>query len=215
MRPLLVRDVMATKVPSLEAGTPLKEVVRAFLRHRVNALPVRREDGRIAGVVSGADFLFRQAELGAPGWLGPYGRRRSKVRARTAAELMTAPAITVGVHSSVIVAARLMVRHGVAQLPVVDGQGQLTGMVGRADLLRVLARPDDQVRDDVFHEVFEQALRGAFVPGTEDVSVTDGVVTLTGTVRRESLCAVAGELADVIPGVVGVVNHLKTAAGAR
>ena len=57
------------------------------------------------------------------------------------ADLMTKNAIEVAPSTSVTAALTLLDRHRVKALPVVDGEGRLTGIVTRADLTRPLRRP--------------------------------------------------------------------------
>ena len=78
---------------------------------------------------------------------------RAKAAGVTAAELMTAPAVTIGPQELVAAAARRMHDRGVKQLPVVDRSGALIGMVTRADLLKAFRRSDDEIRVDVLDHV--------------------------------------------------------------
>jgi len=45
-------------------------------------------------------------------------------------------------------------------------------------------------------------------PATVDVEVTDGVVTLGGTVDRRSTAAILARLVESVPGVLEVVSRL-------
>jgi CBS domain-containing protein len=51
-------------------------------------------------------------------------------------DIMSAPAVTVSPETSIEEAAALLAEHGFAALPVVDGNGQLVGVVSGEDLLR-------------------------------------------------------------------------------
>ncbi|VWB41210.1 HPP family protein [Burkholderia pseudomultivorans] len=57
------------------------------------------------------------------------------------ADLMTKNAVSVAASTSIAAALTLLDRHRVKALPVVDGDGRLTGIVTRADLTRQLRRP--------------------------------------------------------------------------
>jgi CBS domain-containing protein len=57
-------------------------------------------------------------------------------------EIMSRPVITVLPETSVKDAAALLVQHGISALPVVDGAGDLIGIVSEADLVSIEARPD-------------------------------------------------------------------------
>lgn len=82
----------------------------------------------------------------------------AKAEARNAADLMTAPALTVGPETTLAEAARLMHRRRVKRLPVVDGEGRLIGIVGRADLLQPFLRSDESIAEEVRTVVLLQTL---------------------------------------------------------
>ena len=130
---------------------------------------------------------------------------RAKAAGGTAVELMTAPAITIGPDATVAEAARLLHRHKIKRLPVVDPAGPLLGIVSRADLLKVFLRSDDQIAREVRQEVLLQAL---WVNDFVVVEVRDGVVTLTGQLERRSLIPIAVSLVRGLDGVVDVVDRL-------
>jgi CBS-domain-containing membrane protein len=103
-------------------------------------------------------------------------------------------------------AARLLHRHQIKRLPVVDPAGPLLGIVSRADLLKVFLRSDDQIAREVRQEVL---LRALWVnPDTVVVEVRDGVVTLIGQLERRSLIPMAVSLVRGLDGVVDVVDRL-------
>lgn len=59
-------------------------------------------------------------------------------------DVMTTPAVTVQAQASVKDGLRLLDKHHVTALPVVDEQGRLVGIVSEADLLRDLVHRDDR-----------------------------------------------------------------------
>ncbi|MFG3257528.1 CBS domain-containing protein [Streptomyces sp. NPDC048172] len=218
-----IENVMTREVVQVEARAPFKRVAELLAEHRVSGLPVTDAAGRVLGVVSEADLLTRQSEQedlrradlerhSAPAWLrrlarGRAGRRdAAKSRAATAERLMTAPAVTVRPEDTVTDAARTMARHGVKRLPVVDGDGLLTGIVTRHDLLRVLLREDPEIRAEVVEEVLGRTLWLA--PNALGVDVRNGVVTLEGQVERRSEIGIAVHMTERIDGVVSVVDKL-------
>jgi CBS-domain-containing membrane protein len=206
-----VRDVMTRDVVTLDEQESFKELAALMAECRVSALPVLDEGGRVVGVVSEADLLLKEEfpEGPAGGRLFEGHRQRverAKAAGDTAAELMTAPAVTVGPDATVTEAARLLHRHGIKRLPVVDPAGPLLGIVSRADLLKVFLRSDDQIAREVRQEVL---LRALWVdPDSVTIQVRDGVVTLTGRLERRSLIPIAVSLVHGIDGVVDVVDRL-------
>ena len=119
---------------------------------------------------------------------------------------MTSPAITVGPHASLAEAARLLHRHRIKRLPVVDPAGPLLGIVSRADLLKVFLRSDADIATEVRQEVLARALW--VDPDTVAVDVRDGVVTLSGQLERSSLLPIVVSLTRGLDGVVDVVDRL-------
>ena len=209
--PSLVKDLMTTPVVTVEPTTPFKEIAATMAERRVSALPVLDGEGRVTGIVSEADLLLKEEfpEGPAGGHLFQSRRQRverSKAAGDTAAELMTAPAVTVGPDATVTEAARLLHRHGIKRLPVVDPAGPLLGIVSRADLLKVFLRADAEITQEIRQEVL---LRALWVdPDSVTITVRDGIVTLTGQLERRSLIPIAVSLVHGIDGVVDVVDRL-------
>jgi CBS domain-containing protein len=208
-----VGDVMTTSVVTVDRITPYKEIARLLAEHRISGLPVLKIGREVAGVVTEADLLAAQASTArrlhasaARSWW-PH---RQQHPALTAGQLMTTPAITIGPHVTIPAAARLMNSHHIRRLPVVDDKGMLIGVVSRRDLLSVFLRPDEDIEADI-RQVLDEIL--AAEPGDADVSVRNGIVTLTGTLDPQ-----AGPHGDLIPlairlmwgvdGVVDIVDHL-------
>ena len=206
-----VRDVMTSEVVTVGEQASFKEIAATMDEHRVSALPVLDAEGRVAGIVSEADLLLKEEfPEGPAGGRLFQGRRqrveRAKAAGDTAAELMTAPAITVGPDATVTEAARVLHRHGIKRLPVVDPAGPLLGIVSRADLLKVFLRADAEIAQEVRQEVL---MRAMWVnPDTVTVTVHDGIVTLSGQLERWSLIPITVSLVHGLDGVVDVVDRL-------
>jgi CBS-domain-containing membrane protein len=206
-----VRDVMTPVVVTVGERTSFKEIAATMAEHRVSALPVLDEAGRVAGIVSEADLLLKEEfpEGSAGGRLFQSRRlrvERVKAAGDTAAELMTAPAVTIGPDATVTEAARLLHRHGIKRMPVVDPAGPLLGIVSRADLLKVFLRTDAEIAQEIRQEVLVRAMW--VNPDTVTVEVRDGIVTLSGQLERRSLIPIAVSLVHGIDGVVDVVDRL-------
>src|SRR3989337_1440906 len=123
-----------------KTGTPnasLKEVAAILVERGISGLPVVGSVREVLGVVSEADILMKERQPAPrPGrWLGllsgPENLEEAfKLKARTAGDAMTSPAITIGLESSVAEAAGVMVDAGINRLPVVE-DGKLVGIVTR------------------------------------------------------------------------------------
>ncbi|MFI7300987.1 CBS domain-containing protein [Streptomyces sp. NPDC050121] len=207
----LVEDLMTTAVVSVRRDMGFKDIAQHLAEHDITAVPVVDDQGRPVGVVSEADLLRKQESQVDPGGhlttahLLPA--ERAKALALTAEGLMTSPAVTARPQWSVVEAARAMARHHVKRLPVVDDAGRLVGLVSRGDLVHVFLRRDLTIREEITTDVLARTL--GLDPGAVTAQVTDGRVTLSGTVPQESLIPIAVRLSESVDGVVDVTSRLR------
>jgi CBS domain-containing protein len=207
-----VKDVMTTQVVRVEQDTPFATIAAALRQYRISAFPVLDEAGQVIGVVSESDLLAKLAladEDHMPGMISGIVRHKQLEKARgvTAAELMTAPPVTVSPEETVEHAARLMYERGVKRLPVVDADGKLAGIVSRTDVLAVYNRPDVEIAEDIRIGVLSTEEPAA--PGAFDVAVTEGIVTLTGRPQTRQQGHDIVYRARHIQGVVAVRDRLE------
>jgi CBS-domain-containing membrane protein len=198
-----VRDVMATRVVAVRKTASFKEMIVGMRNAGVSALPVVDDQGRVIGVVSEADMLNKEADLATgPGPLASVLRFRNHEKAAgvTAAELMTSPPVTAGPDTSLAEAARLMRDRRVKRLPVINATGHLIGIVSRADVLSIFARPDA----DIHREATEEVIAESILVDSRLVAATvhDGIVTLTG---RPETGQAARDLVEAVRHIEGVI----------
>jgi CBS domain-containing protein len=191
--------------------TPFKILVRLIEENRISAIPVVDERGMPVGVVSESDLLLkeRRGELESEGSpLHLWRRRQEKAKAdgTLAGDLMTAPAITVGLQTSITEAARIMQERKVRRLVVVDARGRIAGIVSRSDLLQVFLRTDEDLHDEVVNRILPAVLPAD--AGAVEVDVESNVITLSGEVDRRSDADIVARLACEVDGVVDVINRL-------
>jgi CBS domain-containing protein len=203
-----VADVMTTRVIAVKRNADFKQIARVLREFRVSACPVVNEASQVVGVVSEADLLYKTADCELPAGLIRLRWKlgeESKSTAVTAQQLMTSPAVTIRADVPVQVAATIMRDRRVKRLPVVGKNGELIGIVTRADVLAVYDRPDA----DILAEVMT-VLVGEFrlSPADFQATVSAGVVTMTGLVAlQETALEVAARIRH-IEGVVAVRDRL-------
>lgn len=200
-----IRDVMTKSVITISGDTPLKEAAVVMGRNRISGLPVMDGD-ELVGIITESDFVTRLAEDGGGLLDALLGRKQADIGG-SVAEAMTREPLTIGPDESVSAAARVMSEHRVKRLPVVDGSGRLVGLVSRADLMSVFARPDDRIESDILNE----GVVGLIGADRESVSieVRDGVVRLAGTVGSVTEKRMLEEFARRVAGVVTVESQLQ------
>jgi CBS domain-containing protein len=203
-----VKDVMTTQVIWVKKDATFREMAVALRNYRVSAFPVVDEDRKVIGVVSEADMLNKEALDDEPGVISGILHRRDQAKARgvTAGDLMTAAVVAVRPDDTVEHAAKLMYDRRVKRLPVTDKNGRLVGIISRADVLSVFDRTDEAIRQEITDEV----ILGQFLvdPRTLDVSVKDGIVTLTGQPETSETGHEIVRQVRHVQGVVAVRDRL-------
>ncbi|MEH3045724.1 CBS domain-containing protein [Sphingomonas adhaesiva] len=106
---------------SVTPETPVGQVIAVLAERRIGAVPVIAGDG-VQGIFSERDVI-RLLAHGAVALDAPVGGA------------MTAPAVTVSPHESVIGALALMTRRRIRHLPVVE-DGRVIGLVSIGDLVK-------------------------------------------------------------------------------
>lgn len=205
-----VKNVMTTNVVAVRKSASFKEMAASLREHRVSAFPVLDDEGKVIGVVSEADLLTREAlEFGTPGKVSSmlHHREQAKAAGITAEDLMTKPPATIGPGEFVSHAARLMYARRVKRLPVVDADGRLVGIVSRADVLSVYARPDTDIRQDILEKVILDTV--LMDPERFTVTVEDGVVAMQGMPETASVGHDMIEEIRHVEGVVTVCDRLS------
>ena len=204
-----VGDVMSTRVIAVKRSADYKEICGVLRQYRVSACPVINDAGKVVGVVSEADLLYKVADPNPPAGLIRLRWKlgeESKVNAITAGQLMTSPAISIAPDAPLGVAARVMQDRRVRRLPVVGPDGTLIGIVSRTDLLSVYDRPDRDIWDEVVTDIIigEFGLDG----GEFEVTVASGVVTLAGPLSLQDTALELLARVRHAEGVVAVRDRL-------
>lgn len=130
-----------------------------------------------------------------------------------AKDVMTTAILTVTPDTDVGEIARTLLDANISAVPVIDGAGNLIGIVSRANLLRGVAtwqKPSGvRVEDSALRALLLKALSEADLPmHLVNVTVTDGAVELWGVVDSEVQVEAARAAAEATVGVLRLENHL-------
>jgi CBS domain-containing protein len=209
-----VRDVMTTSVVAVRKDASFKEMAAMLRSRRISAFPVLDAQGRVIGVVSEGDLLVKEAvQADGASLLAAlrHLREDDKAAGITAGDLMTGPAVTIGPDAPVEEAARLMYDRRVKRLPVVNTAGRLLGIISRVDVLTVFNRPDEDIRDEVVHQVLPSITLAD--PKDFTVVVNDGIVTIGGERQSDELGRAVMNAIRHVQGVVAVRDRLSGPGG--
>ena len=218
-------DVMIRAVVTASPDTSVDGLARLMINLRVSGVPVLDSDGGLVGIVTEGDLL-RRVETGTerhqPRWSEPFSSNSGlaaeyvKSHARRVADIMTREVFSVDETATLAEIVDLMEAKKIKRVPVVHN-GKIVGIVGRADLLKVLAsggvetadeEQDRTIRRQLLAELREQKWADA----TESrVVVTGGIVHLWGIVRSEDERRALRVAAENTPGVRGIEDHTEFA----
>lgn len=192
-----VREVMSSPVVTVTAGTTVKRAAALLVERGFNALPVVDGD-ELVGIVTEADLVPLESVPDPRRHLAPLAPEHGRLP-RLVGEVMTRKVITLPPDVDAAEAARMMGSSDLRSIPVTADR-RVVGIVTRRDLVRVLARTDEEIAREL------AALLSEELPGGPvGLEVADGVVTLSfaGTLDPGERRA-AELLASTVPGVLRV-----------
>jgi CBS domain-containing protein len=140
---LMNRDVL-TVLPT----TPLSEAIKILVDRQISGLPVVDEAGKLVGVISESDLMWREKGLDRPPYImlldsviylqnpAKHERDLHKVLGQTVGEVMTAQAISITADTTIPAAARIMHEKKIHRLPVIDAEERPIGIITQSDIVR-------------------------------------------------------------------------------
>jgi CBS domain-containing protein len=160
-----VKDVMTANPVTIRVDAPVREAAGLLRKYRIGGLPVM--DGeKVAGIVTETDILslLDTGNLSEDLWLpSPLEvievpvrefinwektkRALTHIGDMEIQRVMSSPVIAIDEESDIEEAAALMLREGIARLPVLR-DGRLVGIVTRADIVRGVGASAGAVSED-------------------------------------------------------------------
>jgi CBS domain-containing protein len=217
------RDVMVSPVITARKSATVREVAKILLEKRISAVPVVDNVGKLVGIVTESD-LMRRAEAGTE---HPYSwwvhfiagdamiaADYVKSHAAKVEDVMTSEVVTATPETPLHEIASLFEEHRIKRVPIIDKDGSLVGIVSRANLIQVVASarpkleltlPDSTIRQKLLDELKKQSWAHTHNLG---VTVTNGIVDLWGYAESGDQRKAIRVVAEAIPGVTVVNDHL-------
>ena len=186
---------------TLGPDRPLREAASLMRRFRISGVPIVDAEGRLIGIVTNRDLQFER-NLDQP-----------IHEAMTKENLVTAP-----VGTTLEEAERILAKHRIEKLPVVDAKGVLRGLITVKDIFKRAQHPDAN-KDQ--HGRLRVA---AAVGGTPDAKIrakalvdagADVLVIDSAHGHSEGVLQTLALLRDAFPDVQLVAGNVATEEGAR
>lgn len=148
---LTAGDLMTKSVVSVGPDTSLLDVYRLFVGEQIHGAPVVDEEERVIGVISSSDllraveeerdtavasseYLRELLEFSGPDWGRGLTDFQDRLTQLTAADVMTAGAVTVRRDTPISEVARVLRERGIHRAWV-EQDGRLSGVISTFDLL--------------------------------------------------------------------------------
>ena len=122
--PSVVADIMSSPVITIDIDAKVIDAAKIMAGKKIGSIIIMEGD-RAVGIVTERDLLERV--------LGE-GKDPSKVVMR---EVMSSPLISIGKNTAILEAMRVMRRHDIRRLTVIEGE-QLIGIVTERDILKAV-----------------------------------------------------------------------------
>ncbi|WP_069792054.1 CBS domain-containing protein [Cyanobacterium sp. IPPAS B-1200] len=146
-----VADIMTPSPITVNPDTPLNEAITILAEKKLSGLPVVDKDNKLVGVISESDLMWQETGVEPPPYImildsviylqnpNRYEKDVHKALGQSVGEVMTNKPITVKVDDTVKKAAQIFHEKKISRLPVVDGNGNVVGIVTQGDIIQAMA----------------------------------------------------------------------------
>lgn len=140
------RDLMDPKVHRVEYDTEVEDTWKLMRRHRLKSVPVVDRHNRVIGIVTWNDFLkhiqLAEGQSFKEGFLAFFRRTPgvSTNKPEAIGHVMSAPVRVLSENSPIADLIPLMAFQGLRQIPIIDAERRLVGMVYQSSLIAALYR---------------------------------------------------------------------------
>ena len=186
---------------TLHPDATLREASALMQRFRISGVPVVDRDGKLVGIITNRDLQFER-NLDRP-------LREAMTRER----LVTAP-----IGTTLEEAERILGRNRIEKLPVVDGDGKLTGLITVKDIHKRRQFPNANKDHHGRLRVAAAVGSGGDVMARARALVEAGVDVLvvdTAHGHADAVLLATAKLRDLLPDVQLVAGNVATREGAR
>jgi acetoin utilization protein AcuB len=131
---MLVGNWMTKDVITVDVNGSMQDAARLIREHKIKRLPVM-ENGKLVGIVTDRDLKRASASDVTTLEIHELLFLISEIKIN---DIMTKDPITIPLDYSIDEAAQILLEHKLSGAPVVDGAGQVVGVITQTDIFRVL-----------------------------------------------------------------------------
>jgi len=193
-------NVMIFDPITINLEATVGEAMNLMSEYRIGGIPVVDMDGILKGIVTNRDLRFENN------------------RSKKITEVMTTNLITTNHQTNLVAAARILQKHKIEKLPMVDESGKLIGLITYKDITKTKDRPDS-CKDE------KGRLRVAAAVGIASDTLqrvealinagVDAVVIDTAHAHTKSVIRILKEVKKAFPSAEVVAGNIGTAEAAK
>ncbi len=148
---LTAKDIMTKEVITVKPDTSIEDLGSLLVKHDISGVPVVDDSGALYGIVTENDLISRNRRLHIPTVVSfldaaiylessrKFEEDVKRLAATRVSEICSRKVLTITEDTSLVDIATIMDEKKVHLLPVVKG-GKVTGVVGKRDVVRSVAR---------------------------------------------------------------------------
>lgn len=148
---LTAKDIMTKDVITVQPETTVEELAALLCKHRISGAPVVDGKGRLCGVVTESDLLDQKKKFHIPTmislldsviFLDSEKKVEQEIKRMTASkvrDICRTPPVSVTEETTVDEIATIMAEKKMHTLPVLRNDA-LVGVIGKSDVIRIIAR---------------------------------------------------------------------------
>jgi CBS-domain-containing membrane protein len=147
---ITAKEIMTREVKTARLDMPVQELAALLYENKIGGVPVVDDDGRVVGVVTENDLIDQNKKLHIPTMVSfldsvifidsaaSFEKEIKKMTGSLVRDVCSAGLHTVDEDAGLEDIASLISEKGVHTLPVLK-DGKLVGVIGKADLIRIIA----------------------------------------------------------------------------
>jgi IMP dehydrogenase len=193
-------NVMIFDPITINLEATVAEALNLMSEYKIGGIPVIDKNGILKGIVTNRDLRFENN------------------RARKITEVMTTNLITTNHQTNLVAAAKILQKHKIEKLPMIDESGKLIGLITYKDITKTKDRPnsckDDKGRLRVAGAVGIAADTLARAESLINANV-DAIVIDTAHAHSRNVIKILKEIKKNFPSIDVVAGNIGTAEAAK
>lgn len=153
---VIASDIMSKSLITITGDETLKEAIDLLTTHRFGGLPVTDEEGKLKGTITVTDVVqFAKSVDEKPlvnlsRWFSPKSEEIDMFYSNKSREAMKNARVKEAMNKNIVTAredtplnelARMMKRYRTNRIHIIDGDGNLVGIVTRSDIVLGISKP--------------------------------------------------------------------------